>query len=120
MKKHMLDEDGLDIDYEKKAAKNMALEIFADSDIVRGLQQYSDPKMTDRLKKDAADTVFKQIQRYSTVIEDDEIIRLHIEILNEHVDRYDLPDPNGHWRPKIKSLDQSISKHSYAEHFLGR
>lgn len=120
MQKHMLNEAGDDIDYEKKAAKNMALEIMADLDISNNEVNHSEPRMTEKLKKDAADTVFKQIQRYSTIVDNQDLITHHIENLTDSIERHDLPDPKGHWRPKMEGLDKPISKHSYAEHYLGR
>lgn len=122
MQEHMLDEDGKSLDMSKKASQMMVAEINAGKDITSKTINLSDEKTIDKLKKDSVNTVFRQIVRYkeSSRSDDPKVFQHHFENLMGSIDSYDLPMPKSVFRPRVKNLEKSISRHSYAEHYLGR
>lgn len=120
MNKHIMKDDMSGIDMDKKATRQIVMEVSAARDIISGSVDLTDERTVNKLKKDASTTVFRQIQRYATVVDNPQLIQYHIDSLQASMNDFGLPDPKGHWRPRMKGLDESISKHSYAEHFMGR
>lgn len=118
LKKHMLAEDGKTIDMSKAASAAMDSEIRAGL-AVGGKEGISNQATIDEYKQDMSDTLMGQINRFEAHM-DQEDHQFHVENFEALRDFVNLPAPQVQGAASATMLDVSISKHSFAEHYLGR